>query len=292
MLPPSRAAAFLILGVALLFSGMTIARNAAWKDNLTLFSTDVKVAPRSAKLQTALGGTLIETAETRTEPRAREALLREAIAHLTKATEIYPAHAIAWNLRGIALYNLDPGRTAEALADFRRSAELDPERASVFKNIALASDRLGDRRAAMDAIRRYRTLEPLDREGVLLEVEYLERGAGPDSAIEVCEGFLRRDPAAPSVWVAAGRLYGQYRGDYARAADYLERALALGASDRSIYENLGAALAMSGRTQSAIETMERGIARFGHSATLDRNLAMARRAADSLETGRKRPTGH
>jgi tetratricopeptide (TPR) repeat protein len=254
----SRGAAILILGVALLFSAMTIARNAAWKDNLTLFSTDVKVAPRSAKLQTALGGTLIETAETQNDPRAKEQLLREAIAHLTQAIQIYPTHAIAWNLRGIALYDINPSRTAEALADFRRSAELDPERASVFKNIALA----------------------------------LEREAKPDSAIEVCEEYLRRDPAAPSVWAAAGRLYAQYRGDYTKAADCLERALALDGNDRSIYEDLGVAQALSGRTQSAIETMQRGIARFGHTATLDRNLAMARRAADSLEVGRKRQVGH
>ncbi len=286
-----RGAAVLILLVALLFSAMTIARNAAWKDNLTLFSTDVKVAPRSAKLQTALGGTLIERAEAQTEPRAKEQALREAIAHLTKAIEIYPAHAIAWNLRGIALYDIDPSRTAEALADFRRSAELDPERASVYKNIALAADRLGDRRTAMDGIRRYRALKPMDREGVLLEVEYLERGAMPDSAIAVCEGYLRSDPTAPSVWAVSGRLYGQYRGDYVKAAECLERALALDPSDRSIYENLGAAQALSGRTQSAIETIERGIARFGHTATLDRNLAMARRAADSLEVGRTRHAG-
>ena len=49
-----------IIGV--LFLGKTFTRNFAWKDNFTLFSTDIKTSINSAKLNNAMGGSLIDKA--------------------------------------------------------------------------------------------------------------------------------------------------------------------------------------------------------------------------------------
>ena len=112
---PARAAvvAASVLAIALL-SVRTWARTPAWKDNLTLATTDVRTYPRSAKLQAGAGMFL--------EEAGRDA---EAEAHLRRAVEIYPAYAqMHYNL-GVLLGRR--GAVDEAIVHLRRAIELAPD---------------------------------------------------------------------------------------------------------------------------------------------------------------------
>ncbi|MEM7103506.1 MAG: tetratricopeptide repeat protein [Bacteroidota bacterium] len=101
-----------ILGVFLiLFTMKTIHRNMAWKDNYTLFTTDVATSANSAKLQNAVGGEIIakaieaknEALRSLTPPVAPNveaninntfmAQVETAVPHLKKAAEIHPTYA-------------------------------------------------------------------------------------------------------------------------------------------------------------------------------------------------------
>jgi tetratricopeptide (TPR) repeat protein len=94
-------------------SARTWARVPAWKDNLTLATTDVATTPRSAKLQ-AGAGIFLEEAH-------RDA---EAEEHLRRAVEIDPTYAqMHYNL-GVLLARR--GATDEAAEHFRRAIELAP----------------------------------------------------------------------------------------------------------------------------------------------------------------------
>jgi Flp pilus assembly protein TadD len=86
----------------------------AWKDNLTLATTDVATTPRSAKLQAGAGIFL--------EEAGRDA---EAEAHLRLAVEIDPTYAqMHYNL-GVLLARR--GAIDEAAVHFRRAIELVPD---------------------------------------------------------------------------------------------------------------------------------------------------------------------
>ena len=45
--------------MALVYSVRTVLRNPVWKDNYTLFTTDIEYSPNSAKLRNACGGELL-----------------------------------------------------------------------------------------------------------------------------------------------------------------------------------------------------------------------------------------
>jgi hypothetical protein len=92
---------------------LTWLRNPAWKDNLTLATTDVATYPTSAKLQAGAGIFLAAA--------GRDA---EAERHLRRALEIYPAYPqIHYNL---AVLLNKRGATDEAIEHLRRAIELAP----------------------------------------------------------------------------------------------------------------------------------------------------------------------
>jgi thioredoxin-like negative regulator of GroEL len=96
---------FVIGAIALLFMVKTISRNTAWKDNYTLFATDIKTSVNSAKLNNAMGGVTIEEANKLPDNDPKKAqMFNEAIGYLTKATQIHPTYANAYLLTGNAFY--------------------------------------------------------------------------------------------------------------------------------------------------------------------------------------------
>ena len=78
--------------VVLLFSVKTITRNQVWKDNFTLFTSDIQTSPNSAKLNNAVAGELIRVFHTNTNEALKEQKLREAAQYLEKALSIHPTY--------------------------------------------------------------------------------------------------------------------------------------------------------------------------------------------------------
>jgi protein O-mannosyl-transferase len=95
-------------------SARTWVRNPAWKDNLTLATTDVVSQPRSAKLQAGAG---IALAAAGRNP--------EAEAHFRSALAIDSGDAQSWY--NLAVVLLRRGAAAEAADDLRRANELAPD---------------------------------------------------------------------------------------------------------------------------------------------------------------------
>lgn len=86
---PQRAMPIIASCVLLAYSAKTIHRNAAWKDDWTLFSCDARKTPNNARMQLAYG-----------EHALRQNQLPEAVAALTRSTEIYPmANTYLWLAR-------------------------------------------------------------------------------------------------------------------------------------------------------------------------------------------------
>lgn len=123
-----------IIGVAaLLFSVKTIMRNGVWKDNYTLFTTDVKNAPNSAKLRNAAGGELFTQAIKPENEKRREAMLREAVPHLQEAIRIHPTYKNAYLLLGNCLNYLKDYDAS--IAAFRGALAIDPNYKDAQENL-------------------------------------------------------------------------------------------------------------------------------------------------------------
>lgn len=117
-----------------LLAGKTVVRNLVWKDNYTLFTSDVKISPNSAKLQNSVGGATIEYAGKLKDEPLRRAQLEKAIAHLKEALRIHPTYKNAYLLLGNAHNYLQ--RFEESIQYYDTALRLDPNYAEAIRNRA------------------------------------------------------------------------------------------------------------------------------------------------------------
>lgn len=93
-------ASIILFVITFAFSMLVIRRNPVWKDNFSLFTTDVKTSSQSAKLLNAAGGeTLAQITKIQDTSLQRQYAL-QAEDYLTKALEIHPVYKNAWLLLG------------------------------------------------------------------------------------------------------------------------------------------------------------------------------------------------
>jgi len=89
-----------------LYSARTIARNPVWKNNLTLFSNDIKFGGNSAQLQKHYGSELINQSVATEDKAAKDSLMKLGLSHVEKAIEINPRFSEAYFKLGYAYYQL------------------------------------------------------------------------------------------------------------------------------------------------------------------------------------------
>jgi Flp pilus assembly protein TadD len=124
-LAPARAAAATLAAgilVSVLLGAATLARNAVWSTELTLWTDVVAKSPRKSRSRDNLGLALAH--------RRREA---EAIVQFREAIRLDPKNVRAWNNLGVAL--VKTGRRAESAAALVAALHVDPEHAEALYNL-------------------------------------------------------------------------------------------------------------------------------------------------------------
>lgn len=121
--------------VCLLFGLKTIDRNKVWKDNFTLFTTDIEVSKESAKLQNSVGGEYTTLGGKEKDDKKRMEYLRKAIPHLKEAVRIHPNYRNAHLLMGNA-YNYMKDYD-NAIIAYQNCLKIDPTYDEAKGNLAL-----------------------------------------------------------------------------------------------------------------------------------------------------------
>lgn len=125
----------MIVVIVALFSLKTFTRNPAWEDNYTIFTTDIETSPNSAKLQTSVGGEMIEHFKNSTNEVEKKAKISEAIGHLEKALEIHPTFKNPYLLMGNGYFYLED--FDKALDMYNKGLKLDPNFKDIKTNLGL-----------------------------------------------------------------------------------------------------------------------------------------------------------
>ncbi len=211
------------LFIFILFSFKTIDRNAAWKDNFTIFTTDINVSKNSAKLQNSVGGETIEHYKNEPNKELKETKLKEAIAHVLRATEIHPTYKNPYLLLGNAYFYLnDFDKSIEA---YNAALKLDPNYRDAKQNLQLVY-----------------------RDGgkfVAQQQNNLPKG------IEMLQKSLEMNPKDTEALSLLGTAFGISQQPQ-RSIDVLERVLAI-RFDKSDAQNLSVAYRQIGNFQKAME---------------------------------------
>lgn len=129
----------LLGGLALLmlaYSVRTVLRNPVWKDDYTLFTTDVEVSKRSAKLRVSAAGKIIERSSLLTDEAQRNAGFHRAEEHLQEALKIHPTYKQAYLLLGNA--RTYAGNYPEAIQAYEQTLRIDPGSIEANNNIGIA----------------------------------------------------------------------------------------------------------------------------------------------------------
>ncbi len=175
---PSKAFLGIISVLILFYSGRTIARNPVWKNNFTLFSTDVIYGGESALLRKHYGSELINQSVAAKDPAIKDSLMQKGIAEVQKSLEINPRFGEAYFKLGYAWYQLRDydkaieyykkanqgssttlsnmalahymkGEHGEALRLLKRSLQIDPHNATARSNLPLVQNAFNSQLNAM-----------------------------------------------------------------------------------------------------------------------------------------------
>jgi Tfp pilus assembly protein PilF len=231
------------------FAVKTVIRNADWYDNRTLFATDVRLAPKSARLHVGLAQELVKDAERRGVADAtRSADLTRAVAELNRSLEIDPEfgralaglarayQAMGDNDRAPAFYEralrVEPtaelhsnygaflflrGDYPRAIEHYRTAVQHSPGFAAARTNLGLAYARFGDRLAGAAEVQSNAQL-----------AQELRRAARENlqSAVAELERAVAADPSDGYAYQVLGAVY-EAMGDESKAQYYLTRAAQL-----------------------------------------------------------------
>lgn len=133
---------FGLLGIIVLaFAFKTFTRNAVWHDNYTLFTTDIKTSPQSAKLRNAVGGETIAKALEEKDENKRKDMITSAIPHLQEAIRLHPQYKNAFLLLGNAHYYLK--NFDEAEKSYLAALALDSDYLEAKNNMSLVYEEKG-----------------------------------------------------------------------------------------------------------------------------------------------------
>jgi len=116
----------------------TMDRNKAWKNDETLFLTDVKTVPNSVLVNNnAAAACMAEAKKNKENVPVRNEWFTKAIGYFSKALAIYPGHTIARMNRGLCYYNM--GEPDKALPDWDSVRRQEPNKPELSKYLATAS---------------------------------------------------------------------------------------------------------------------------------------------------------
>jgi len=125
----------------------TVARNAVWRDPLSLWGDAVAKGPGNARARCNYGNALRDRGD-----------LPAAVRQWEEAVRLAPGMSTAWNQLGnAAVLAGDPGRATER---YRRSLAADPRNAEALHNLAWLLERAGQGEEAVALYRRFVEVAP------------------------------------------------------------------------------------------------------------------------------------
>jgi len=222
-----------ICGLMILaFSIKTITRNPVWKNDFTLFTTDVKTQPRSAKLLNAAAGALSTKASNMKDGPEKTKMLNQAINYLNQAIEIHPTYRNAYLLLANSNYYLKNFQAS--IDNYDRALAYDPNFSDALTNLPIVlreggkymGQQAGDLNTALKWLQRSYELNPKDYETCRLLGVAFGIQKNNAKAIEFFGKSIELKPDLAVNYTSMATAY-QASGNEAKAKEFFAKALEL-----------------------------------------------------------------
>lgn len=213
----------ILLPITALSTYKVIDRNNAWKDDYTLFTTDVETSINSAKSTCSAGGKIYESALLMKDSVQKFKTLDRSVYYLKKAVAIHPTYNDALLLLGNALFEYK--QYDSMLYYYKRIVKSAPYFQKVYENLPLVVNKF----------------------------------TNPDKRLREYEYFFNINKYDYDLMYQLGTLWGKEKNNLPKALYYLERAYTLNPNRKEGIKDLGVAYGMSGRAQDAITMFEKAL---------------------------------
>ncbi len=241
-----------------LYSIKTISRNRAWKNDFTLFTTDVKTSVNSAKSNTSAGGKLVEEALKPGRSENKDQYLRQAVTYLKHAIKIHPTYSDALLLMGNAQWELYQDIDS-VFKYYEPILKHNPQYARVYSNIFETKVNLTFNDAQL-----------------------------AQKNIEILHKLEKYNPNHFQINYNIGRIYGRFMNKLDKSKHYLEKAAQINTNDINVFKDLGVAYGISQEYEKSAGALSRAIQLDPKDPVLRINLAMTyanlQKFEDALKT--------
>ena len=216
----------LLLGglIILGYSAKTIQRIPAWKNSLTLYATDIKTAPNSAKLNYHYGLELSKKGAESNSQNDKKEFYQKAIAAFQKSISIYPKYSDAYGQLGLT--NFRAGNSEKAMKYYQKAVQLNGNNAKIYSNMGII---FMQNKEVQNALRVYQKAVELDPAFVdarrNLGAVYAQKGDFKKAIIQFSAG-LKYAPNDATLNFYLGSAYRD-SGDRVLGQKYLEKAYRL-----------------------------------------------------------------
>lgn len=247
--------------LAITAGGLTVQRNADYRDELGFWQETLRHQPANARVHASLGYYYL-----------RQNQRPAAIAAYRKAVELRENFADAHSDLGTLL--LEEGRIDEALVEHRRAVAIKPADAAIRFNYGIALEQAGQQAAAAEqwheAARLRPNLGPARRNLGLVE---LAQGHAT-AALAHFAAAVKAYPGDAEALAGAGQAATAI-GDLPAAVDYLERALRLRSDVAELHYNLGNVRLQLDEASVAVDCFEAALRHKPDFLFARHNLALA-----------------
>ena len=183
---------FILIGIILIYSIITIGRNQAWKNPETLFTSGLKTAPKSARAQNHYASFLRDKVEQDpTNPEVQTWANNAENAYL-RALEIYPQYTEASYNLGVLYFSTN--RPDQALKAYERTLAADQNYTSALNNIGVIYFNRGDYQNALQNWSRVLQIEPNNSQAMGNLGALNQNSGNLNEAVKYYEQALSIDP--------------------------------------------------------------------------------------------------
>jgi protein O-mannosyl-transferase len=266
--------------VTLALAARTYARNADWRDAVSLWSSTIAASPGSARAHNNLGVSFAKRSESDSaiaqfetavrilpsytyahislgnEFARNPARLNQAVEQFEAAIKLDPSIADAHYNLGNVLARI-PGRTADAITEWQTAIRLKPDMAEAHYNLATVYTQTGRLAGAIPEFQAAIRIKPdyADAYNNLAGV-YAQLPDHLADAVTQYQSALRIEPANAATHNNLGNALSRIPGRLPEAIAQFQEAIRLNPNFGEAHYRLGMALLQIGRPQDAIDELE------------------------------------
>ena len=248
-----------IFPIVILFSVKTINRNKAWKNDYTLFTTDVKISKNSAKCNVSAGGKSYEKAKIEYNLVKKKMLLNDAEKYLIHGIKIHPKYTAAYVLLGNVYFEKEEYK--KALKAYIISVNLGERKDAPenIKSLGIKLHQLHKYQQSLQALNYHtKMFSPNSEVKYFIADNYLNLNQ-IDTSIVILNKLLKNDSIYDEAYNKLGEIYGRYKNNLAASEYYLIKGYEINQNNASICENLGVLNGIKGNAKQSIYYFEKAI---------------------------------